>query len=80
MERFCAFVVAVDVVTDRTLKFGDVGEGASPNCLTGDDAEEDLYHVEPRAARRREMQCDPGILGEPAHDVVVFVGWRSCRR
>ena len=42
--------------------------------LAGDDAEEDLHHVQPRAARRREMQCDPGVLGQPPSDVVVFVG------
>jgi sarcosine oxidase gamma subunit len=36
--------------------------------LAGDDAEEDLDHVQPQAAGRREMQCDSWVLVEPGGD------------
>jgi hypothetical protein len=66
------FVVAVDVGADRGLQVGDIGEGATPDGLAGDDAEEDLDQVQPRAARRREMQCDPGVFVQPGLNVGVL--------
>src|SRR5512143_3298827 len=65
-ERFGAFVVAVDVGADRGLQVGDVGEGAAADGLAGDDAEEDLDHVQPRAAGRRECIVTLGFLSSQA--------------
>lgn len=56
------------------MEVGDGGEGAAADGLAGDDAEEDLYHVQPRAAGRGEVQRDPGVLGQPGLHVGVVVG------
>jgi hypothetical protein len=73
-EWLGALVVAVDVGADRRLQVGDIGEGAAADGLAGDDAEEDLDHVQPRAACRCEMQCDSPVLGQPGSHGRVFVG------
>jgi hypothetical protein len=73
-EWLGALVVAVDVGTDRGLQVGDVGEGAAADCLAGDDAEEDLHHVQPRAAGGREMQCHSGVFAQPGFHAGVLVG------
>jgi hypothetical protein len=67
-------VVGVDEVADGGLEVGDGGEGGAADGLAGDDAEEDLDHVQPRTTGRGEVQGDPWVLRQPGADVLVVVG------
>ena len=48
-ERVAAIVAPIDELGDRGDQFLHAGEGAAPNGLSGDDAEEHFDEVEPRA-------------------------------
>ena len=52
----------------------DRGEAAAADRLPGDDAEEDLHHVQPRPGCRREVQRDSRVLLQPGRHVRVLVG------
>lgn len=60
-----AFVVGVDEPADGVGQLVDGAEGAAPYRLPGDDAEEDLDHVEPGSGGRGEVQGDPRVALEP---------------
>jgi hypothetical protein len=51
-----------------------VCEGPAADGLSGDDAEEDLDHVQPRPRGRGEVQGDLRVLRQPRVDVRVLVG------
>ena len=57
--------MAVEVVMDRVLQLGHAREGAAPDALRRGLGEEPLDEVEPRCARRREVQLEARMLGEP---------------
>src|SRR5438552_8864863 len=72
-ERVAAVVPAVDEGLDGGDEVLDRGEAAAADGLPGDDREEDLNEVQPRPGRRREMQGDPGVPGQPGPHVGVGV-------
>jgi hypothetical protein len=55
----------LDEEPDRADQVGHRSEGAAAAGLAGDDAEEDLDEMQPRAAGRGEVQGDPWVLGQP---------------
>src|SRR5271154_5074866 len=61
-EGVAAVVPAVDEGLDRGDEVLDRGEAAAADGLPGDDAEENLDHVQPRPGRRREVQGNPGVF------------------
>jgi hypothetical protein len=73
-EGLAAFVPAVDVGLDRGDEVLDRGERAAADGLAGDDAEEDLHHVQPGPRCRGEVQRDPGVFRQPGLHVRVLVG------
>src|SRR5881227_3239065 len=72
-EGVTAAVPAVDEGLDGGDEVLDRGEAAAADGLPGDDREEDLHEIEPRPGRRREMQGDPGVPGQPGPHVWVGV-------
>ncbi len=72
-ERFAAFVPAVDEAADGVDEFADGVEAAAADGLAGDDPEEDLDEVQPGPRRRREVQGDPRVSGQPGLDAGVLV-------
>src|SRR5437667_6827424 len=64
-ERMAAVVPPVDEGLDGGDELLDRGKAAAADGLPGDDREEDLHQVQPRPGRRREVQGDAGVLGEP---------------
>jgi len=58
-----AVVVAVDEGADGGDELFDAGEAAAADGLAGDDAEEDLDHVQPGSRGGGEVQGDPGVAG-----------------
>src|ERR1022692_987611 len=69
-----AVVIGVDEAADGDGEVCDRGEAAAADGLAGDDAEEDLHHVQPRAPGRREMQRDPRVVLQPGPHGGVLVG------
>src|SRR5664279_3791471 len=62
-EGFAAVVPAVDERFDGGDEVFHRGEGAAADRLPGDDPEEDLHHVQPRAGGRGEVHRDPRVCG-----------------
>src|SRR5260221_381035 len=58
-------IAAVEIVVDCLLELGDAPEDAAPDALGGDLGEEALDEIEPGCARRREVQLEAPMLGEP---------------
>ena len=58
-------VVAVEIVVDRLLELGNAPEDAAPDAFGRDLGEEALDEIEPGRARRREVQLEAPMLGEP---------------
>jgi len=69
-----AVVVGIDESPDRVFEVVDADEAAAADGLAGDDAEEDLDHVQPGAAGRGVVQGDPLVLGQPGSHVGMLVG------
>ncbi len=61
-------------IIDQAQAQGHAVEGPAADGLAGDDAEEDLDHVQPAAAGGGEVQVDAGVLRESGLDVGVLVG------
>ena len=72
-EEFAPLVPAVDERLDGGDEVFDAGERSTAYCLAGDDAEEDLDHVEPAAAGRGEVHRDAGVAFQPRLDPVTTV-------
>lgn len=51
-----------------STRFLTSGEAAAADGLAGDDVEEDLDHVQPEPAGRREAQRDPRVARQPGAD------------
>src|SRR3954471_23135069 len=60
-EGLAAVVPAVDESADGGGEVFDAAVAAAADGLAGDDAEEDLDHVQPGAGRRGEVQGDPRV-------------------
>ena len=67
-------VPAVDEVLDGGGQVLDGGEAAAADGLAGDDAEEDLDHVQPGRRGRGEVRGDPGVLRQPRRHVLALAG------
>src|ERR1700752_3529624 len=73
-ERFRkVLVVSIDVGHQRGAKVRDAGEDAAMNGATLKYGEPRLDGVEPRGARRCEVEVEARMLGEPALHLVGFM-------
>jgi hypothetical protein len=73
-EWFGMFIVAVDVFADSCDQLLHAAEGATPEAVFSQVAEEALHHIEPGAAGGSEVHMEPGMASEPALDLGMFVG------
>jgi hypothetical protein len=73
-ERVWHFDSSVQKMGDSAFQFGQGFKIASADGLLADDAEPALDEIQPRAARRREVQMTVGVLAEPLRDRRMFVG------
>jgi hypothetical protein len=55
----------VEVIVDRILQLGHAREGAAPDALHRDLCEEAFDEIEPGRTRRREVQLEARMLGQP---------------
>ena len=67
-------IPVIDVGLDGGGEIGDGGEDAPADGLAGEDGEETLNEVEPRAAGWCEVEVYPGVAGQPGVDLGMFVG------
>src|SRR5207245_10451414 len=74
-ERMATIVPAVDEPTDRLGELPYAPERPAPDGLAGDDREEHLDHVQPRARGRGEVQRDPRCTPRPPFAPVSLVTW-----
>jgi len=63
----------LNVVHDRLDEVLDGLEDAAPNALVGNLTKPAFHQVEPRTARRREMDMESGMPFEPSDDLGVFM-------
>ena len=55
----------VEVIVDRILQLGHAREGAAPDALRRNLCEEAFDEIEPGRTRRREVQLEARMLGQP---------------
>ena len=72
-EGLGVLVVLFDVALDRCDQLWDITKDAAPQTVLGEVAEESLDHVQPRRARRREMEVESGMALEPTLHLLVLV-------
>ncbi len=73
-EWLCQFlVVNLDVLFNRGLQFTNAGENASIKCTPFQLTKPPLNGIQPRCARRRKMQFEARVLGQPGFDLRGFV-------
>ena len=72
-ERSCSRVVVRDERRDGFFKLADRAKRTASNALRGDLGEETLNSVQPRRARRYEVDSVAGMSGEPGSDRRVLV-------
>ena len=57
-----------------SISFGQTAKDASTQALGGQVTKEALHHVEPRGARRGEVQMETWMFVEPGFDLGTLVG------
>jgi len=67
-------IVVVDVRRNRIDEIADAEEVPAPDLLFGQVREPDLDEIEPRGARRHEVQMKPWVALQPPRDRRMFVG------
>ena len=72
-EGLGILIVAVDVISDGYDELFEVLEGAAPDSVFGQVAEEALDHVEPRGRSGREVHMESLMASHPALHPFMFV-------
>ena len=54
-------------------EFWDASKDTAPQAFGGEIPKEAFHHVQPRGARRSEVQVKPRVLFEPGFDLDMFV-------
>ncbi len=73
-EGHWVLVVVVDVVADSGDQLLEFLEGAAPDLVCCQIAEEPFDHVEPRGRGGREAHVEAFVVFEPALDATMLVG------
>jgi hypothetical protein len=68
-----AIEMRLDIALDGVLQFGDGFEDAAADFSSRDGREESFDGIEPRRRCRREMKCPTRMIGQPRHNVGMFV-------
>ena len=67
-KRFGIGVVAIDVIADSRDQLLDIAEDSTAEPVLSGVAEESFHHVEPRAARGREVDMEARMLRQMIGD------------